>query len=492
MKTQGLFAWVALLISSSFFIAGPSAAKDLEASILRVYTHVQKPDYDAPWAGKSSERLTHMGVLVDPEHVLVAAFAVTGARHFEVEKLGDSRPYAMELEFVDPAVDLALLRFKGGKPKGLAVLPLGEDLRIEDSLDLYQGLEGESLIATPLRLREVEARAIFLTSYTAPQYVLELRRSGYGWFEPLIKRNQMVGAAIAQAGSLVYALPVSIIKKFLREAKKKPYRGFAELGFSLSAFTSPDLRNWAKASKIDSQSGAWIHTIDPAGPFAGKLKDGDILLAMNGVPVSSRGSYVHPRWGRISIAAKVSELSSGDKVSLKILREGRAKTIEGKAQRSDPSEDKLVPALGEEPNYLIFGGLLFQELSRGLIESWGSQWRKRAPIYYLIEESFRSLGRAAARRVVLQRVFPLEYNRGYHDLENDFVVRVNGKTVSNLASVRDALSDAAAIESSFAQIELEPGGDEIILSYEGLKQVDAVLQQRYDIPVSAAFWQKKD
>lgn len=480
-----LVLWLFALLLSP----GGADAKNYEASILRVYSHVQRPDYDAPWAGKSSERLTHMGVLVDPEHILVAAFAIPSARHFEVMKLGDSRPYPVELVFSDPAVDLALLRFQGDKPQGLAVMPLGEDLSLGSRVELYQGREGESLVATSLNLREVETRPIFLTGYSVPQYVLEIKRTGFGWFEPLVRQNQMVGAAIAQAGSFIYALPASLIKRFLREAKRKSYRGFAELGFQVSVFTSPDLRRWAQASSIDPQSGAWIHSIDPVGAFASKLEEGDILLALNGEPVSSRGTYLHPRWGRLGIQAKLYELGAGDRLQLKILRRGKVQMIEAQAQRTDPREEKLVPALGEDPQYLIFGGLLFQELSKGLIESWGTHWRKRAPIFYLMEEAFASFGRSAARRVVLQRVFPLAYNKGYHSLENDFVTSINGQPVTHIGSVREALGQPEALASTYARIQLEPSGDEIILSYEGLDKVHSVLQQRYAIPASARFWQ---
>ncbi len=484
--------WCLLLIFFGLYSAKQASAEDFESSILRVYSHVQKPDYDAPWSGRSSERLTHMGVMVDADHILVAAFAVTGARHFEVEKLGDSRQYPMELTYVDPTINLALLRFSRDKPRGLKVLPRGRDIGLDDTVSLYQGLEGESLVPTPLRLREVEVKPIFLTGYSAPQYVFELKRSGFGWFEPVIREGKLVGAAIAQAGSFVYALPSRVIERFLREAKHKPYRGFAELGFSLSPLTSPDLRRWAQADSLGSQVGAWIHSVDPLSSFGKILKDGDILVELNGVRVSSRGTYQHSRWGRISVSEILSDMGEGQELTVKVLRDGKIKRYTAKAQRSRPVEDKLVPALGDEPPYLIFGGLLLQELSKGLIESWGSQWRKRAPLFYLFEEAFQSLGNRQDRKVVLQRVFPLEYNKGYHDLENDFITQINGVPITHIDSVREALNKPEALQSGYARFSLEPGGDEIILTYKGLDQVHSVLRQRYGIPEKAHFWEPPD
>ncbi len=467
-------------------------ASEVESQMIRIYSHVQKSDYDAPWSDKSTERLTHMGIVVDATHVLVSAYAVSGARHFEAEKLGDSRRYPMQLDFADESINLALLKFSGEKPSGLKPLPLGGDLAVGGGATIYQGLEGESLITSFLRLREVEVRPLFLSGYVVPQYIFEIKRSGYGWFEPLIQDKKLMGATIAQSGTTVFVLPSRIIDHFLKASRKKPYKGFADLGFSLAPLTAPDQRKWSKADVQGAQFGAWVHTVRPNSAFASKLREGDVLVELNGTRVSSRGSYEHPRWGRIGIQERVTEVTPGEKIKLKVLRDGKLLKIEANAEPFDSRNEKVARNVKQEPDYFLFGGLLFQELSKDLLESWGSQWRKRAPLSYLFEEAFNDVQKADERVVVLQRVFPIDYNKGYHELEDSFVNRINGQKVKSLDAARQALALPEAMKSGFARIELEPEGEEVILNYEGLKEAHSTLQQRYGIPEGAKFWPPKE
>lgn len=460
---------------------------ELEAHMLRIFSHVQRTDYDAPWSSKNTERLTHMGIVVDQTHVLVSAYAVTGARHFEAEKLGDNRRYPMQLVFSDPTVNLALLKFEGERPPGLRPLAIGGDMTVGGGATIYQGLEGESLITSFLRLHEVEVRPLFLSGYVVPQYVFEQKRSGYGWFEPLIQDRKLMGAAIAQSGTTVYVLPSRIIQRFLQAAKKKPYKGFVELGFELAPLIAPDQRKWSKADVTGAQFGAWVHSIKETSPFFGKIHEGDVLIELNGTKVSSRASYEHPRWGRIGILERVTQVAPGEKIRLKVLRAGKLSSLEGTARAFDAQDERVPPNLGREPAYFIFGGLLFQELSKDLLETWGPQWRKRAPLPYVYEAVYHDEEDVKKRLVVLQRVFPIDYNKGYHALEDNFVTEINGQPIHSLEQARQALSDPEAIKSGFARIQLEPEGEEVVLSYQGLKQAHSTLQQRYGIPVSANF-----
>lgn len=485
-----LLQLAALILCILSFAPARLSASELESQIIRVYSHVQRPDYDAPWSSKSTERLSHMGIVVDQNHILVSAFAVTGARHFEAEKLGDNRRYPMRLAFTDHTVNLALLSFSGEKPPGLRPLAIGGDMSVGGGATMYQGLEGESLITSFLRLHEVEVRPLFISGYQVPHYVFELKRNGYGWFEPLIQDKKLLGAAIAQSGTTVYVLPARIIQRFLNAARRKPYRGFVELGFEIAPLIAPDQRKWSKADAQGPQFGAWVHSIKTSSAFFGKIHEGDVLLELNGTRVSSRGSYEHPRWGRISVLERLNQIAPGDKIRLKVLREGKLLTLEAKGQSFDAKDEKVAPDLGQQPDYFIFGGLLFQELSKELLESWGSHWRKRAPLPYVFEAIYHDAEENNKRLVVLQRVFPIDYNKGYHELEDNFVTEINGRAVHSLEEARQAFRDPEAIKSGFARLRLEPEAAEVVLSYAGLKQAHGTLQQRYGIPPAANFWQE--
>jgi S1-C subfamily serine protease len=153
----------------------------------------------------------------------------------------------------------------------------------------------------------------------------------------MMRNGKLVGAAISQSGSNVYALPVSLIKRFVRESLSDDYRAFPELGISFSNLLSPALRKYGKAEDYDN--GVWIQDIKETSAFAKVLKKGDILYEINSVPVSARGSYDHPLWGRISITALLSEIYAGDKVELKVLRDGKDEVLTANIGPYNPDLD---------------------------------------------------------------------------------------------------------------------------------------------------------
>ncbi len=482
MKRPAFILWILILLSS------PAASKSLESSVLRIHSVVQRPDYDAPWTAKQAERLVHMGLVLDDKTLITAAFAVKDARHLEAEKMGDPKRYPLRVEFVDDVVNLAILRFSSEKPSQLLPLPFGTDLKLGDNVMLYQALEGETLIGNAIKLREIEVRPLFLVEYSLPQYVFELRRAGYGWFEPIMREGKLVGVAIGQAASSVYALPSRIMQRFLEAWRNPPYRGFVDPGIKVSSMLSPYLREYAQAS--DWSDGVWVKSVRAASPFAQAIRPGDVLLEFNGVRISARGSFEHPSWGRINYLSQLMDLHAGDNLSLLILRDGQKLKVEQVLLAFDPNHERIPPPGLSEPNYTIFGGLLFQELSTGLMQSWGPQWNRKAPLPYVFEAEFGDDPSVdgKARAVVLQRVLPIEFNKGYHEIEDVFVSEVNGQSIRNIEDLKKALSDESARKKGYAHIFLEPGHDEVILSYQGVDRVHKAIRKRYGIPETADFW----
>jgi len=478
--------WLPLLL---LWLATPLVAKGLESSVLRIHSVVQKSDYDAPWTAKQNERMVHMGVVLDERTLLTAAFAVKEARHLEAEKLGDPKRYPLRIEFVDDVANLAVLRFVDEAPTRLEVLPLGSDLTLGDNVNLYQALEGETLVGNTIKLREVEVRPVYLVEYPLPQYVFELRRAGYGWFEPILRDDKLVAVAIGQSASSVFALPSRLIQRFLDGWRNPPYRGFVDPGLEVSSMLSPYLRDYAKASAVSD--GVWIKAVKADSPFADVVQVGDVLLEFAGLRISARGSYEHPRWGRISYLSQLAEIEAGDRVRLTLLRGGEQMKVEKALPVYEPSHERIPPPALSQPIYVIFGGFLFQELSAGLMQSWGTQWKRRAPLPYLFEAEYKKNPSAdgKARAVVLQRVLPIEYNKGYHEMEDVFVTQVNGRAIHNIQDLQAALNDETHRQQGYAHIIVEPGHEAVILSYQGLDRVHKTIRKRYGIPETARFWE---
>jgi hypothetical protein len=131
--------------------------------------------------------------------------------------------------------------------------------------------------------------------------------------------------------------------------------------------------------------------------------------------------------------------AAGDRVRLKIWREGQALDMDYTLPRIEDAA-RLVPEspYDQEPEYLVVGGLVFQPLTRNYLRSWGQDWERSAPFrlaYFRNEEP--TAERPAV--VVLSSVLPDVFNLGYQELRNLVVEKVNGRRVSYLGQLEEAL-----------------------------------------------------
>jgi hypothetical protein len=81
---------------------------------------------------------------------------------------------------------------------------------------------------------------------------------------------------------------------------------------------------------------------------------------------------------------------------------------------------------------------VFQPLSEQYLQSWGGEWKRRAPfrLSYFREQAKT---RETPSLVLLSQVLPDPYNIGYQDVRWLVLETVNGQKVSTLGEVRDAL-----------------------------------------------------
>ena len=72
---------------------------------------------------------------------------------------------------------------------------------------------------------------------------------------------------------------------------------------------------------------------------------------------------------------------AGDSVDFSVLRGGKVVNVTTVLTKYDPEMDAIVQNPHSGPNYYIFGGLVFQELSIDYVKTWGRDWIEKAPLY---------------------------------------------------------------------------------------------------------------
>jgi hypothetical protein len=174
------------------------------------------------------------------------------------------------------------------------------------------------------------------------------------------------------------------------------------------------------------------------------VKEGDIVLSINEFSVDSRGDYQDPQYGALSISHIVRGRSFvGDKVEMKVLRDGKELMLKGELLRKQPDSYLVPPYIFDRgPNYVMMGGLLFQELSQPYLEAFGGD-RQSGAVLRLSHiadhpEEYEKQGRK--KLVFLSAVLPTPSVQGYERLGGQVVNTVNGQKITDLAALADAFT----------------------------------------------------
>jgi hypothetical protein len=263
----------------------------------------------------------------------------------------------------------------------------------------------------------------------------------------VIKDGKLAGMLLAYSSKEQTAsvLPAPVIKAFLADLDDGDYMGFPNLGISFAQTLDETFREFTGIA--DSEGGIFVREMakDGSADKAG-IKEGDVILSMAGQPIDSRGNYTHPDYGKLSFSHLVrGGAKVGDKIKLDIIRDKEPMTVEVELTRKPATDYLIDPYMFDRgPKYLIFGGLIFQELTLPYLQSWGEDWTTRAPFKLVhananphpLEEEGRE------KLVFLSNVLKTPSTLGYEGINSVIVTNVNGTFIKN---IRDLAAAFAAV-----------------------------------------------
>ncbi len=424
---------------------------DVVLSTIRVNSTSQSWSPAQPWEKNQPTSLRSLGVIVKPGQVLTSAEMVADATYLELELTDGSKTVEAKTIAVDYETNLALLSvksevesaafFENTKP-----IELAEPPSINDELQILQVEDNGTPLMTSGKLQSVEVSASFLPGQSFLSYLVKasMQSAASSFSLPAIQNGKLAGILLSydNTDQISNVLSVDIIQRFLEDAADENYAGFPSLGVSIAATNDPLFRDFLKLTP--EQGGIYISKVRPGGSadMAG-IRKGDVILAVNGFTIDRLGFYQHPNYGSVFWGHIVrGTQSDGDQVKLSILREGEPIEINATLKRENP-DDVLVPQyqFDRAPNYLVKGGLIFQELSRPLLESYGKEWTSRAPLNLLDAlENPEKYEEQFDRIIFLSGSIPTPATVGYESLRNLIVKKVNGLEIKNMKSLIEAFN----------------------------------------------------
>ena len=248
-----------------------------------------------------------------------------------MDQLSDGRRLDSKVEVKDPRSDFALIQIQD--PKNLTAI------KIADSDALRVG-DYTVAIGNPFGLGETVTSGI----------VSALGRSGlnaenYENFiqtDAAINRGNSGGALVNLNGELIgintailapdggnigigFAIPSNMVKNLTAQMVQYGQVKRGELGIMGTELNS----ELAKAMKVDAQRGAFVSQVMPNSSAAkAGIKAGDVITSLNGKPISSFAA----------LRAEVGSMPIGSKVTLGLLRDGKAVNVSLELQQSSQNQ----------------------------------------------------------------------------------------------------------------------------------------------------------
>ena len=480
-----------LLLSTRLLLADvhptpPSAAStpaipvpSIHRSLARITTTFQDPNYREPWAPGAIEGAVGTGFIIDGYRILTNAHVVSNSRFLTVEKEDDPRKYTATVEFIAHDCDLAVLKVnEPGFFDKMVPLELGGIPEIESTVSAYgYPVGGDRMSVTEGIVSRIDFQTYthsLVDSHLAIQISAAINPGNSGG--PVLQHGKVVGVAFQGysgdvAQNVGYMIPVPVIDRFLKDISDGHYDGYMDLSIATLPLQNPAMRR--ALGLADDERGVMVSTVAAEGCSDGVLKEGDVLMTIDGHEIASDGFTVLDG-ARVQMAEVVERKFKGEDVKLHIIRNRQEMDVTVKLDVSWPY---LMQAntYDAAPRYVLYGGLLFQPLSRDFLEAYDIDDLQVRYFYdfFLQDELYKEHPEV----IVLSAILPDPINTYLSDFKNGIVDEINGEKVKTL----DDLANGFRKESDQYVIKLLGVGRPLVLDRAAAEAARERIDERYNV-----------
>ena len=456
-------------------------------SILRVNSTNQVYDLGSPWQKKPPTGRRGLGVLVGDGLILVTADLVANSNFIELELPANAKKSTATVQHIDYESNLALLRATDPEfLAGMIPLKLAEKISIGDSATVLQFEPNGEIARTTGRISSISIAPYPLENVGLLVFKISMplqQRDG-SFTLPAVHGGRLVGLLMRydSRNQTADIIPMPIISRFLASTTQPDFKGFPRLGVSFAPLRDPQLRRFIG---LTEPGGIYVTKVTPKSSAASAgLREGDVILAVNGRALDQDGNYEDADYGRILFSHITGTLTpAGGKVVLKILRSGKIEEVPVAMKPLDRSSVVSPSFLSDAaPPYFILGGMVFVELSRPYLQEWGAEWTKNAPQRLVNYDAFQDeLPADRGKIVVLAQILPTPDTIGYDNIENVVIKELNGHPVKSIADLAEAAKHPV---EGFQKIKLEEDPTWLFLDAASIEANRTQLMEHYELPAT--------
>ena len=473
--------------------------QNIRRGTVKIITTSIRPIYNIPWKMEGYNRDVGSGALIEGNLILTNAHVVSDATYIEVQKENDPKKYSASVLYIGHDCDLALLKVHDDDFLiGTTTLRLSDRIpELKSTVATFGYPKGGNRISiTEGVISRIETGSYSHSSYTPLLHIqtdaaLNSGNSG----GPVIQNENIVGIAfqiISSGENIGYLIPIPIIKHFLEDVSDNIYHGFPTLGVYWDKLENQSFRKYL--GMVSNSTGMPSNSIgmgkNPSGILVNKvisnssaysyLKDGDVILLIDGIKIANDGSIQFEE-GRISFSNLITSKQVGDTVQIEILREGKVIKQEFSLKKN---EARIIWYNEYEslPRYFIFGGIIFQVLSREFLKVNNEWWYYADPLflYYYLYHDIDDIYPEREEFVIINQVLPDPVNTYVSNISSVVVDTVNGIKITQLDDV------IAAIEKPIGEyhiITYDNGVRPILLKATDIKEANKRILNNYRIPL---------
>ena len=442
------------------FLWAQNTPNDMEVArkaVVHINTTSFRYSYKNPWQQPSLSRSGGTGFIIEGNRILTNAHVVSSANRLRVQRPNQRTDYPARVLHIAHDCDLAMLVvddpafFEGAEP-----LEIGETPQLNSPLVVVGFPIGGKRVSIT---RGVVSRlGMDVYSHSKVDYHLTIQvdaainpgNSG----GPGLQNGKVIGVAfqvLTRGENLGYLIPPPVVRKFLTDVEDGRYDGYIDFGALDSATENPVVRKALGLPGRDDirspDTGVYIYNVLPGTSADGFLKAGDLLLSINGVPISENGDVEID--GNLHVYSElIDNLSPGTTIETKVLRDGKIMLVSFPARRTSLFDFQRLNH-DTPPPYFTTGGLVFQPLDANLMEAYRSTWsnQKRVELlyryrYYL----YHGLYEDSSVDVVLTKRLSDPVNLYADSFLFRTVEKVNGEKVSGLSHFAELVDRAVASE----------------------------------------------
>lgn len=449
----------------------PADCQLVVAATLQEYNPMRPWEKDTPLASRA------LGVYMGEGRVLTMGRVVRSATYVELMLPDESRSVPARVLRYDEDMNLALLTVANEDDTDFfdtrMALPLGEALTRGDKAMFAGLLNGVEPVHVDLQAESVAGSKIPLMVMRAARPLPEGLVGG----SPVVRDGKLsaLGLIYKKQEQLLQVVNAELIQRFLTQEQQ----GVPVIGVQLTPLDDPLFRKYLKLD--ESASGLYISKVLPGSSAeeAG-VKVGDVLTALEGMPLDNQGRCNHPRYGLHHAASLLRGMKDqGQELQLTLSREGETHQASVKLDRKAIENSLFRPQKpGAQPRYIMWGGLLFQPLTSTYMAELRSRNNGLLPLeLQMLEQDQEELLEEGCEELVgLTFVLPTAATQGYDDLRFCRLISVNGKPVKKFEELPELLDTQT--ENGIVRLEFNKAPYTIYVDRAAVEAVNSQLRQQ--------------